>query len=352
MARLVNSRLLFIDSDNGDSPLQPDGSFVINMPSHGLNIKPNQHLRFTLVDFHQYKNFYNINANNNCVMVSDDNGSTFNEIRLTSKNYSTYEDIFQELGDQIIAGVASLSGGTATVTTTSLGANPSSTGDRILRLTINKTTHGITNFIVQTRDYTDPGDRSGDFTIDHNDSYALLGGKRVIAPNATQQSFTITIPDADNITITGFFPAQRTTMEHLYIRSDMVNDNYASKSYDANRTDHSIQMTHSDIFGKVAIQNEIISYTELSGIGSGYFADIFRRGLSSIRFRITDHKHRSIPEVAADQDTLGNNNFTMTLRVETYEFPDPTKLGKAPDPSIATGTLEHNVNINRRRIPF
>ena len=352
MATLVNSRLLFLDSDNGDSPLQPDGTFIVNMPSHGMNIKQNQYLRFTLVDFHQYKNFYNINANNNCVMVSDDNGSTFNEIRLTSKNYSTYQEIFQELGTQIIAGVASLSGATATLNTATLGANPSSTGDRILRLTINKVSHGITDFIVQTRDYTDPASRSGDFTIDHNDSYALLGGKRVTSPNATQQSFIVNIPDADNITITGYYPGQRTTMEHIYIRSDMINDNYATKSYDGSRTDHSIQLTNSDIFGKVAIQNEIISYTELSGMGAGYFADIFRRGLSSIRFRITDHKHRSIPEVSADQDTLGNNNFTMTLRVETYEYPDPTKLAKLPDPSQATGILEHNVNLTRRRIPF
>lgn len=352
MATLTKSRLLFIDSDNGDSPLQPDGSFVLHLPSHELNIKQNEYLRFTLVDFHQYKNFYNINANNNCLMVSDDNGVSFNEIRLTSKNYQTYEDIFQEVGDQIISSVTSLSGGTSAVTTTTLGSNPSSTGDRIMRLTLTKAGHGITDFIVQARDYTDPTDRSGDFTIDHNDSYALLGGKRITSPSATTQSFIVAVPTADTITITGYFPAQRSTMEHIYIRSDMVNDNYATKSYDAGRTDHTIQMTNSDIFGKVAVQNEIISYTELSGFGSGYFAEIFRRGLSSIRFRLTDHKHRSIPEVSADQDTLGNNNFTMTLRVETYEYPDPTKMGKAPDPSIATGMLEHNVNINRRRIPF
>lgn len=349
-ARLAKTRLLFIDSDNGGTTISPNGEFKVLLPSQAMDIKPNEYHRFSLVDFHMYKNFYNINATNNCLMVSTDGGSTFEEIRLTPGNYENYNDIVSRVA-VALEDSTTFGAFTTTTTTSTLGTTPNSTGDRILRITLSNTAHGLSGqVIIQARDYTDPSVRGGDFTRDHNDSYSLLGGKRILAPAPTTNSFIIDdTSDPDNITITGYFPIQRSTMEHVYLRSDLVNDNFATRSYDASLNNHDINMVHSDIFGKMSVQHEFISYTELGGVGAGYFADVFRKGMSSIQFRLTDHKHRNIQEVAEDQDTLGNNNFTMTLRVETYEFPDPTKIERIPH--APQKTIQPILN-DRRRIPF
>lgn len=348
-ARLAKTRLLFIDSDNGGSTINPQGEFKVQLPTHALDLKPNEYLRFSLVDFHMYKNFYNINATNNCIMVSVDGGSTYEEIRIPPKNYENYNEIVSAFRTAL-EDSSTFSLFTGSETTSGLGTTPNTTGDRILRITLNKVAHGLSGQVIfQTRDYTDPSIRGGDFTRDHNDSYAILGSKRVQAVN-TNNSFTIDdSSDPDNITITGFYPMQRSTMEHVYLRSDLVNDNFATRSYDSSLNNHDISMVHSDIFGKMGIQHEFVSYTELGGVGAGYFADVFRKGMSSITFRLTDHKHRNIQEVAEDQDILGNNNFTMTLRVETYEFPDPTKIERIPHAPQKTN--QPNL-LDRRRIPF
>jgi hypothetical protein len=347
-AQATKTQLLFIDSDNGGSPIDGNGEFKVNLPTHAFNIEPNEYLRFTLVDFQMYKNFYNVNLNNNCLMVSGDNGSTFEEVRLTPKNYKNYNEIVQEVADQLVASTT-FTGFTASVDTSTLGTDPQSTGDRIMKITLTKSTHGLTP-VIQARDYTDTAIRGGSFSRDHNDSYALLGGKRILTDtSATAQSFSITNNTGD-IVIEGFFPVQRSTMEHLYLRTDLANDNFATKSFDASVSNHDIQMTHSDILGKMAIQNEFVSYTELSGAGAGYFADIFRKNMSSIKFRLTDHKRRAIPEVSADQDTLGNNNFTLTLRVEKYAFPEKSPIQRPVPENIKSNSVPPL--LERRRIPF
>lgn len=342
------TQLLFIDSDNGGSPIDPNGEFQVNLPAHSFNLEPNEFLRFTLVDFHMYKNFYNVNLNNNCLMVSGDNGATYEEIRLTPKNYKNYNEIVQEVADKLVASTT-FSGFTASVDTSTLGTDPQSTGDRIMKITLTKATHGLTP-VIQARDYTDTAIRGGTFSRDHNDSYALLGGKRILNDtSATAQSFSITNNTGD-IVIQGFYPVQRSTMEHLYLRTDLSNDNYATKSFDASVSNHDIQMTHSDILGKMAIQNEFVSYTELSGFGAGYFADIFRKNMGSVKFRLTDHKRRAIPEVSADQDTLGNNNFTLTLRVDTLATPEKSPIQRPAPENIKSNSVPPL--LDRRRIPF
>ena len=95
-------------------------------------------------------------------------------------------------------------------------------------------------------------------TQQFNDSYWLLGGKRVEAYEAvpTTQSFQVTISTVtstnDTLTVKSFFPtaAQVHTLPHLYLRCDVA-DNQVSSNMIASTEQHNHQATHSTILGKI-----------------------------------------------------------------------------------------------------
>jgi hypothetical protein len=343
-ATLTSSKLLFIDSDN--SSINGTGDeFSINLPNHGLSVNPNQFLRMTLIDLHMYKNFYNINATNNHLVISN-NGVGEESITITPKNYEFYFDIVDDLADQLLASTL-FTGFTKGAILPASAEGTTNTGDRKLSITLSKVAHGITP-IIQCRDYGDQQDR-GDFIRDHNDSYALLGAKRITAPNTTAQSFNITV-NADDVVITGYFPMQRSTMEHVYLRTDLVSDNYGSKHFDSSRTDHNIDMVGTDILGMIPVDNEFVSYKDG---GSGlYFADIFRQNLTQIKLRITDSKHRTIPIVNTDHHTLGNFNFTVCIKADIFSYPAQNITESKPHERFNNISGVITQKEGRRRIPF
>ena len=122
---------------------------------------------------------------------------------------------------------------------------------------------------------------------------------------------------------------QRTSMEHLYLRTNLVGDNLASRHFDANQTAHQIDMNGTDIIGKMAVQFEYISYNDLTGDNSGWFIDLSQRNLTHGSFYLTDSKNRTIPEANTDQKTLGNWSYSMVIRASIYAH------GAAPQPNEA-----------------
>jgi len=347
MTTVTRSKLIYIDSDNGSNANQSD--FTINFQNHGLDIREDEELQVSLTDFHAYKNWYNVNETNNTVWVTVTGGSTSTtSVSITPSNYSTYFDISTAFASALIAGP--FSGFTSTTVSPALtDGGPTGTGNRIMSITLTKAAHGLSAVSFACRDFLLESERTNGIK-DANESAALLGGKRTYASGSPVGAFTVTIA-LNTVTITGFYPMQRSTCENLYLRSTLCNDNYSSKSFEASKTNHQIDMVGSNIIGLIPVDHEFASYKETSGMS--YFVNTFRQNLQSIRFSVTDHRGRTIPQVAADQAYLGNFNFMLVLRAQVIRYDYKSIQVSIPhDQSYKNPTNVVEQFPNRRRIPF
>jgi len=349
MAQTLRSSLLFIDSDYNH-----DGSgdeFNVDIPSNAISCADRQFIRLILQEFHAYKNFYNVNVTNNTLRLNI-NGGGFNDVVIPASNYETYNEIADALADQLVSALTT-AGLTYTKGTVLPVANkiPSSTSNRILSITLTNGGAAATSFVLQAREI------SGTYgSNEFSDSFALLGGKKITSStDTTTQSFSVSIDGGTgNITIVGYFPMQRSTCEHIYLRTSLVNNNLGSKSTHTGGN-HGQDLSGTNILAKIPVQSEFIAYA--SDSGTGYFVDIPLRNLTHIQFTITDHKNRRLPQVSAGQATLGNMNYTFVVRVDIVSYgpsPQPNEL-LAPKPQLPQQNLSPYLQDGapaRRRIPF
>tara|TARA_R110002094_G_scaffold181723_2_gene159591 strand:- start:176 stop:1390 length:1215 start_codon:yes stop_codon:yes gene_type:complete len=179
-------------------------------------------------------------------------------------------------------------------------------------------------------------------TQQFNDSYWLLGGKRVESYEAvpTTQSFTVTISEAGGVansklTVTTVYPvaAEVHTLPHLYLRCDVA-DNQVSSNMIASTEQHNHQATHSTILGKIPrVMNgrQQVSYTLDSGL-TRFFSNLNTRFMNDLRFAIVDHRGRLIPEAAPDQKKTGNMFCNFALKIEKVKIPYTPNVLQAPAP--------------------
>lgn len=346
---LLSSKLLFIDSDynvNGQGD-----EFDIDLPPTAIQAGDRQFIRLILQEFHGYKNFYNVNNNNN-TLRSNINAGGFNDVVITPGNYETYYEIADNLADQLVSALTT-AGLTYTKGTILPAANkiPTSTTDRILSITLINGGTAATSFVLQAREIIGTS-----ATNSFSDAYALLGCKKVTsASDIDTQSFTVTINGVTgDITIVGSYPMQRSTAEHVYLRSSLVNNNLGSQSHHVGGG-HGQDLSGTNIFAKIPIQSEFISYS--SDSGTGYFVDIPHRNLGQVSFLVTDHKGRRFPQVAGGQAESGNMNYSFVIRVDVIQYaptPQPNELlaPKPPPPEQNLTPYLQQGAAPRRRKPF
>ena len=316
----LNSKLVFIDSDY-DVSGQGD-TFRIDIPPGSITAGERQFIRIILQEFHGYKNFYNVNNNNNTLRLNI-NGAGFNDIVITPSNYETYNEIVDNLADRLVSALTT-AGLTYTKGTILPVANriPSSTTNRILGISLINGASAATSFVLQAREIIGTSAANS-----FSDAYALLGSKKVTSSSdTTTQSFSVTINGGTgDITIVGFYPMQRSTAEHVYLRSSLINNNLGSKSHQGGGIGQ--DLTGTNILAKIPIQSEFISYS--SDSGTGFFSDIPLVNLSHVEFTVTDHKNRRFPEVSSGQAESGNMNYSMVLRVDVIQYaplPRPNEM--------------------------
>jgi hypothetical protein len=292
-----------------------------------------------------------VNTTNNTLRLNI-NGGGFNDVVIPASNYETYNEIADALADQLVTALTT-AGLTYTKGTILPVANkiPSSTSNRILSITLTNGAAAATSFVLQAREI------SGTYGANEfSDSFALLGGKKITSStDTTTQSFSVSIDGGSgDISIVGYFPMQRSTCEHIYLRTSLVNNNLGSKSTHTGGS-HGQDLSGTNILAKIPVQSEFIAYS--SDSGTGYFVDIPLRNLTHIQFTITDHKNRRLPQVSAGQATLGNMNYTFVVRVDIVSYgpsPQPNEL-LAPKPQLPQQNLTPYLQDGapaRRRIPF
>ena len=327
MTEIVKSRLVFVDSDS----VVNDGvgtDFNISFPSGQISAGDGQFLRISLQNFSMLRNFYSINENNNTCAVRTDTTPTFGSVSITPGEYETYYDIVENFATNLATYFQTNqpAGGSYSVDTASIrplqNKTSQSTTNRIMQFTINSSNaHSMTtSTVIQCRDYdtrdADPTARQRDF----NDSYEILGGRRITdAADLTTQSFTIDVTtDPQKITVTGFYPMQRFTQEALYLHSDLASTNFASHHFSRDTTSNTLRLTSTTMFAKMPVYAETVNYD--SSQHQDYYFDYFGDNLTNMRLFIRDCNGRPIPEAGVTQSTVGNLNFTLVLRIDTIAF--------------------------------
>jgi len=321
MSVLVSSQDIYLSTQQSGSPAGAGSDDGFNRFKMCLNTAPlttadNEMARLLLTQFSAYRNFYYVNDFNNRVdLTYDHGGSSYAAvINLTKQDYANIGDIAAEFSAKLIAIFAGVATFTIKAGTQQpvAGYTKGSSGTGIFGVTLETSgaAHGITNVKLQTRQYVASG-----IPAMFGDSYALLGGKRVGAADATAESFTAANGAADELVITGFYPMQRTTTQYLYMHVSENTTNLQSQNYSAAQNVPDTHIVSSNIIAKIPINNEIIGFQQ--DTSSPFFVELDNRHISEMLFEMKDHHGRTIDQLA-DISKEGNLFSDMVLTYEVY----------------------------------
>lgn len=337
---VVSDFNLYCDSENLQSGKGDD--FRVNLGSAGITAGDGQFIRLTLQSFNMYKNFYNINPNNNQFTISGviTSGSVAfsGSATITPKNYKTIGDLATAFSSAVSTQLATLISSTAVISAVvpDPTLNMDDTSDRIIGFTI---TTGVALTSLSITCYKG------------NDSYALLGVDEIVSP-ATTSSFTIT-GATTSWAVAGKYPAQRSTEEHAYLRCDAVNNNIemAGLSLGVMPTNTS-SLLSSDILMKCPIDHEFINFNTSSG--KEFIMNLPNKTVNSLHFYITDSKGRPLGRAQGNesatgtgtQTTTGNYNCSFVVKVEIIQAYRPNKLITDPPPQNPLFSKKQGVLTN------
>ena len=117
---VVSDFNLFCDSQ--DIQVGKGDDFRVNLGSAGIQAGDGQFIRLSLLSFNSYKNFYNINPNNNQFTISGviTSGSVAfsGSATITPKNYKTIGDVATAFSSAVGTALATLISSTADRSTT------------------------------------------------------------------------------------------------------------------------------------------------------------------------------------------------------------------------------------------
>ena len=319
MSVLTHSRDIFMSTNQSGRVGAGESQF--SRFRMGLNTSPltcgaGEMTKLSLTQFSCFRNFYYINQYNNLVVLSYiKSGTQYDEfIQLTPGDYDTIEDIAKELTDRLVEhfAAAPISVNFSPNNTQKPAANDSPSL-RKYGVTLSAAGHGITALGIQTRQYGANTLFGG--STQFGDSYCILGSKRIGAADATANSFAITYPSVDTISIAGFYPMQTTSMAFMYMRCSEVADNIESQNLS---TDGSVQDSHmvaSHILAKIPVDDVVCA---LQYETSPYFLNSNNRHISELRFHLIDHHGREIPLMDPNIELDGNLFSNATFKVETF----------------------------------
>ena len=326
MAEIVDSFNIFIDSQQGLSGKGDDCS--IQVGTAGLVLEDGQIFRMYLQQFNMYRNFFNIHGNNALYRLYTV-GASLTDSRtgeLAHQNTKTIGDnVSLFANDLAVKALAAAIAVGSTATTCSATFTPATTvliddaGIRQFTITLTfNAVHTLTTFLVQS--YEDDGDH-----------YQLFGGNKLTGTpgtNTTTSSYAVSFPTTSTILIKGYYTCQRSTDAFVYVRCDLPNNGIETSSFSSATTNHISQITTSDILGRIPIDYEYCYFS--TNDGQEFVLNLSNRNINTMRFSLRDSKDRPIGRRAGNtasdfsgagtaQNTTGNLNFTMILRLERVQ---------------------------------
>ena len=390
--QIVNTFNLFIDSERasivGDANSKGD-ELTIQFEGSTIVAGDGELIRLTLTNFDMFNNFNQVDRNNSEFSIKI-NSLTATTPRLPHKNYGTPADIVYEFGKLVAEAIFTANvpttitqvqivdiqnvvedygtskvfptgysaAGVSAVSFLPVGLNKiplGGTSNKLLDITFEcrsaattAVAHSLTSLKITTRQ-------------DKGDCYCILGAERFDDPYADAQltqsgsSLKVTLTGGGLTTgqfrVQGYFPIQRMTEPFVYLRCNLSQTGgleTAGLSTDTiTKSTNNSDITVSNILAKFRRDTEFISYS--SSGDNEFFINLQQRKLSAMKLTLTDSKGRQIgqptnggtsaglqtaPDTFAStkQDTLGNLNFSATIRVDIIHMNTVSKLESAPLP--------------------
>lgn len=343
MENIVSTNLVFIDTSRGVTAGSKGDDHLINLSSAGITCGPGQYIRFTLDNFCMAKVFTDVNDNNNSFTVRADGLAALTE-NLSRQNFDSVRNLALDFQNKmgktfktmVYAGGTACDDFTAGACSPAAGTSINGTTDNIISFELTLTNggssinHGLggTNPIIQ-------------FYSNVSDSYALLGGDRVIdESDITTSSVDIDVTNAQIIKVTCRYPAQRSTTPYIYLRTNLQNTNLESLGLAHPTEDYRNDTTTSDILGRVVVDAEWCQYTAQTG--REFFMNVHQKNVSQLRLRLTDSHNRPLGRTLSSshpltatgsgskQSTLGNLSFSAVLRVDVVQQRQVMELETRP----------------------
>ena len=389
------SQQLYINSEGGFGGLGDQlDKFRVDLNTSPFSNTDDTILRASVTQFNMVKNFYNVNASNNAVRVTWEGYTSAGVgdvedldkiIHIPEGNYTTHDQlavafftaVAATLSSAMMPGVGlNIDNDEAYLPNTHrnypLESRDDSAGQAYtaelpdpmwfkMRLTATNAAFRFNKLpviqclSVATSQALTLRDTSGPLVcpaIDfYNDSYILLGGRRIEVfedlafGHPTVQSFSVKI-NANSLHILeveNWFPMNDAlnTTPYIYLRS-RNSRTQASSNLEEGNNPHNHSMINSSLFAK--IPRIIARDGSVSFIleNSPYFTNITAQQLNSIELELTDAKGRPLPSsttlnTSASSTTLplpdgisqnkdGNAFCDMVLLIEKYQFNNPNSL--------------------------
>ena len=330
---LINSVNLYVDSSDA---IHKGDDINLQLQGQALHCMDGQNFKVTMTEFSMHRPTYTIDENNSKFELVTVVNAVPNKtmLQLTKKNYGSVGAIAAEFASKVAAQLAIDTGLAAPTSTSAPTATytPAGDGDGILDCTFTfASAHNISECSIKMYDHViNPQDPA--------DSYAILGGDRVVAAGDTSLDVTLT---ATGVKITGRYPMQRTSFPHLFVRTDLRNTAIESSSLSGALGSTSTHTISSNILAKIPMSYEYIQYAA-PGIDE-FFMYLPQRTISSMRLFLTDHKGRLLGRQAGSgsqtaagtgtkQSTVGPMHFTCTIRIDTIQRHPPGHLKTPPIP--------------------
>ena len=328
---IVKSFNIFLDSNKVKSGSTGD-NIQFNLARNGINCEDGEQIRLNLQHFNMYRNWYNVNKyNSNLTLTNTSSAATVevNHFTIPETNYSTVGDLVNALATALLTALKESDDTKNPVINSKLPSTVDGNSNKMIEIIIGSPNHGLTAGELK-------------LTVDiSNDGFADDTGELLGVPG----SFIVTIVDDSKIKFAAHFPAQTSTEQYVYIKTDLGNQNLESSTLSNIKggNHHSEDIVHSNILGKATIANDFVNYD--SGNSQEYYIDLSVKHLASFRLFLTDSKNRDLPKKSNQNADLGNKKFTAVIRIDVIKRFEPQKLQTKLPESNLPGTFLSKVNM-------
>ena len=319
------------------SSLSTFSRFKICFTSTPLTCKNGQVNKISLIQFNAHRNWYTVNANNSKFYIRYVQGGVDRrtpEINLTHKDYGSIGDVATEFATKIKETLDPIqgTGGFEAITSQTPADRQSTgqTGKRSFSMSITSAAEFLTisNIRIQFPQY-----RNTNNPTDFNDSYVLLGGKRVTNANDTNTASIKATVDGNTLSFQGAFPMVLQTQPYMYLSLNVANDNLQTANLGNINAAIDEHVTSSCFLAKVPVQNEYCAI-QLDE-STPYFMTTSQRTVTELLFQCLDGHGREFPFIddvgdGADIETQGNLFSDMVIRHEVMDIGEDGNVLDAP----------------------
>jgi hypothetical protein len=337
--QIVNAYNFFVDSGRALQVDSKGDDIKLALNHYPISCGDNQYIRMSVQHFQMYKSWYNINSNNNKFRINGtqsfpagsnvalSNTLANNSYTIPIGNYATMYELalaFATSAGEAIGtwtGMTNIGANVYSSINPLSGQNLEGTGTNHIEFIVTfASTHGITvaNLNLQTQ-------------VEDGDSYELLGGVRIRdLTDLTTGSCTITAPTTSSLKFVMPFNCQLTTINSVYLKTDMSTTNVGTITYLSRNTDDvssSDQIIQSRILCKIIPDIEFATFTTNTNLE--YFVNLSQKTLTHISLRLTDNHDRQIPLISNGaiattypSNVRGNRSFEAVIKFEIIEYLD------------------------------